>query len=338
MIQHKKSLILIALALVIVFFAYKYFSNQNAPAFQDVKVVETEKAVFGNVKRVVNLIGTVKARNSSMMLAQDSGALSIIVSAGKKVTKSTLIAKIANPQAEKRCALAAKAEAIAKTQLDRGERLLKSGAFSKKDFEASKTAWIQASKDLADAKIALEKFQFLAPFDGIVGVYKVQNGTQLKPGDEVVSFYDPSKIRIEFDVPESEVKYVQDGQELFILDKEYQLTHIQKMLDADKYMSPAYVDIDCADCLIGSSVDVSLVLEKKTKVIVIPFGSILLLNGQVCVYVVEDGRVHIRNVDLGIREKNMVEIVNGLNIDEEFVSNNPTRLYPEAAVKTIREK
>ena len=336
MIQHKKYLVSVILLVIVVFFAYKYFSSQNSPAFQDIKVVETKKAIFGNVKRIVNLIGTIKARNSSMMLAQESGALNIIVNAGEKVTKSTLIAKIVNPQAERRYVLATKAEAIAKMQLDRSERLLKSGAYSKKDFEANKSAWIAASKDLADAKAALEKFQLIAPFDGIVGVYKFQNGAQLKFGDEVVSFYDPSKIRIEFDVPESEVKYVNDGQELFILGKEYQLTHIQKMLDADKYMSPAYVDIDCADCLIGSSADVSLVLEKKTKVIVIPFEAILLLNGQVCVYVVEDGRAHVRNVDLGIREKNMVEITNGLEIDEEFIAKNPTRLYPEVAVKTIK--
>ena len=70
-----------------------------------------------------------------------------------------------------------------------------------------------------------------------------------------------------------------------------------------------------------------------TENIVIPFEAVFLSDGVTSVYVIKDAKAAIRNVNLGIRNKNLVEVINGLTVGEEFVSSNPTRLYPDVTVK-----
>ncbi len=336
MFKNHKLLILITLLLIIAaFFIYRNFYAAAPIASQDVKVVEVETASLGKIQKTIRLIGSIKAQQMSNLRAQDSGIFNIIIPSGKKVAKGELIASISNLEVQNRYSLNLAADKLAKKQLARALKLFKAGIYSKVEFENHKNIAISASKDLNEAKIALDKLKFYAPFDGIIGSYKIQSGSQLHSGDLVVSFYDPSKVIVEFDVPASSLPYVNEGQDVFIAGKNYKLTHIQKMLDEKTHMSPAYCEISCDNCIIGSNTDVDLIVEKKDKVIVIPFGAVFLRNGLMNIYVIKDNKTLVRSIAIGLREKNNIEILSGLEVGEEFVAVNPNRLYPDITVKTI---
>jgi membrane fusion protein (multidrug efflux system) len=329
----KFKLILAVIILLVSFFSWRQFFSAHPVLTQDVKVVEVEKVKLKNITQTIRLIGSVKARSSTTLTAQDAGILNIIIPSGAKVSKNTLIAKIYSNEVEKRYSLSSAAEIIAKEQFERAKNLLKSRAFSKNEFDKVHNAWIIVQKELAEAKIAFDKLQFYAPFDGIVGSYKIRQGAQIKRDEQIVSFYDPSNVTIEFDIPASAMSDVNNGQDLFILDKRYKLKSVQKMLDEEKHMSPASVDIICLDCLIGSNLNVDLVLKEKTQVIVIPFESVFLRNGEHMVYVIENDKAVLRNVKLGIRDKHNIEITSGLSEGEAVVITGASRLYPGVNVK-----
>jgi multidrug efflux pump subunit AcrA (membrane-fusion protein) len=56
------------------------------------------------------------------------------------------------------------------------------------------------------------------------------------------------------------------------------------------------------------------------------------------VYIVKDGKVSLKQVELGMRDKGYVEVVSGLEEKDEIVAKSINRLYPGALVKVQNVK
>jgi membrane fusion protein (multidrug efflux system) len=310
---------------------------------KEVKVVEVEKIVFKNITQSVHLIGTVQAKRSTILIAKATGTLDYIAYAGKKISKGEVIAKLENIDLERTYTLSESAEKNAKDQYDRILQLEKSKLAKKQDVEDRKNQWIEAQKALNEAKIALEKTTFIAPFDGIVGGFKIREGVQVQVGDPIVSFYDPSALIVEFDIPTPILKLIQGkldhnmDQKVIIDGKKITVPHIQKMIDPDTHMSPAYVDYPCPDCVIGSNITVDLVVARHKKVLVIPYEAMFLRGGKPHVYVVKDNKASLCEVTPGIRGKDKLEIISGLSEGDLVIIRGQDRLWPDVEVKIFEK-
>ncbi len=336
-IKNNKKPILISIAIL---FPIIIFSIINKPKEMPplVKVVEVEEITKKDIHQTISLIGKIRAKLSASLTARAPGIFNILIPAGTKVTKDTVIAKINSIEVERRYILTNSAEIIAKEQYERAKNLFKSGAYSKADMESVLNKWISTQKELTDAKLAFEKLQIIAPFDGIIGTYKIQEGAQINGNEAVVSFYDPTNVSLDFDIPASALQYIENGQNVTVNSKNYKLKNVQKMLEDDKHMSPASVDIICEKCIIGDNLDLELNLVSKYDVIVIPFNAIVIRAGNPYVYVVKDNKIELRQVEYGIRQKNLVEIKSGLEVGEIIVSRSVNRLTPGAKVKIANQK
>lgn len=311
------------------FVAYKLiFGVKNTPPIEEPKIVEIEEIKISDIQQTIRLIGTIHPKHATILVAKGSGMLDSLVATGQKVHKGTLIAKIDNPDSENNLELSETAEKIAKTQYKRLLTLLKSGIVSSKEAEEKKQAWIIAQRELSKAKIELDTMRFYAPFDGIIGAYKKREGTQVNIGEPIVTIYDPSALVVDFDIPCTNLTAINEGQAVRIFDKTHPLSHLQKMIDDETHMCPADVDISCDNCVLGSNVDVDLVVEAKKQVIVAPFQSIFLRNSEPFVYVVEEDKVVLIPVKIGIKEKSEIEISSGLKPGQKLIIRGQERLYP----------
>lgn len=305
-----------------------------APLYaQDTKVVEIEKVTRKNIIQTVRLIGTVKAKRATTFIAKTQGTLQHHIPAGHHVKKGAVLATLENSELEKSYALTLDSVKIAKIQYERLLPLAKSHVISKQALEEKKAQWIDAQKRLSLAKIDLDKSRFIAPFDGIVGVYKITPGSQVAEGESIVTLYDPTDVMVEFDIPGSLLHQLKDGQQVYVNGKTFPLTHVQKMIDPQTHMSCASVHFSCKNCFIGETVDVDLALAEHRNVIVIPTEALFLKNGKSFVYTVVDNKVTLKPVILGIREKEMVEIIDGIQTGEQLILRGQARLYPNAPVK-----
>ena len=253
--------------------------------------------------------------------------------AGQEVKKGDLLARIENEDIEKNYRILKETEEIAKGQFERANSLLKSGVSSKNTVEEKYSLLLETQRKLSDAKISLEELKIYAPFDGIVGIFKLREGSQLNTGDAIVSVYDPKSVLVEFDLPLSAAKEVNDGGSIIIDNQEYRLTHIQKMLDEETHMCPAYAEIRCSGCIIGTAIEVTVVIREITNAVVIPFEAVFLKETKPYVYIAEEGKALLKAVELGIRDKKRVEIKSGLNPGDKVIAFGHNRLYPGAAVK-----
>lgn len=338
----KRYFVTIPLVLVLLytpFLVYLFiFKTTAKPATDDTKIVEIEALQKKDIRQTIRLIGTIRPKHATILIAKGSGMLDSLVATGQKIQKGELIAKIVNPDIENNYQLAEVAEKIAKTQYERLSGLLTAGIVSSKEAEEKKQAWILSQRDLSKAKIELDTMRFYAPFDGIIGAYKKREGAQINQGDPIVTIYDPSSLVVDFDIPCTNLTTINEGQAVRIFEKEYSLTHVQKMIDDETHMCPADVDISCEHCVVGSNVDVDLVVEERKGAIVIPFAALFLRNSEPHVYVVDQDKIILLPVKTGIQEKSTIEIISGLKPGQKLVIRGQERLYPGLHVAIYNPK
>jgi membrane fusion protein (multidrug efflux system) len=266
-------------------------------------------------------------------MAKQTGTLNHHAEAGAFVKTDDLIATLENVDLKNTYNLAKRAEQIAKNAYERTLELSKKNTSSKKNVEQALLEWINAKKDLAKIKIDLDKTLITAPFDGIVGNYKVHDGSQVTEGCPLITFFQPNDLIVEFDVPEPIVSKVKNGSKVFVNNKPYTLTHVQKLVDPDTHMAPAFLNYH-EKALPGSNVDVDLIIQENSNTIVIPYESLIIKNGNFCVYVVINEKVELRKVTLGIREKENIEILTGLKTGEKVILRGQSSLYPGISVQS----
>ncbi|MBX9804488.1 MAG: efflux RND transporter periplasmic adaptor subunit [Alphaproteobacteria bacterium] len=307
---------------------------------KDIKVVEVEKASRKDITQTVRLIGTIQAKRSTLLIAKTIGTLDYVAFPGQKILKKNVIAKLENMDLEQTYFLSESAEKNARDQYERMVQLEKSKLAKKQDVEDRKNQWIDAQKALNSARIEFDKTRFIAPFDGIVGSFKRREGVQVQVGDPIVSFYDPTELIVEFDIPSPILKVIQEDagkvQEVIIDGEKIDVPHIQKMIDPDTHMSPAYVNFSCDNCVIGSNITLDLVVAQHRNVLVVPVDSTFFRDGKTHVYLVKDNKAVLCPIAFGIREKDSVEITSGLSEGDTLIIRGHERLSPDTDVKIFQ--
>jgi membrane fusion protein (multidrug efflux system) len=335
MLNKTKKKALIALGIFISIVAtYIIYRNLNtkAPA-QHFKIVEVEKVALADISQTIDLMGTIQSLHYANLTAKSKGVLQIFVGQDENIEKGTIIAKIENKDIENNYDILKESELVAMTQFDRTNNLFKSGIASQHDLEEKKNRLLDARKRLSDAKIDLEDQIIYAPFNGVIGIFKFRDGSSIKSGDVVLNFYDPVNLIVEFDIPLSVANQINQDSRVIIKDQTYNLSHIQKIIDEETRMCPAYVKISCDDCFIGSVVDVKIIVNQKKSVMVIDFDAVFFKSGNPFVFVVKDNKAIMKAVELGIREKQKVEISSGLEEGEEIIAIGHNRISDGMSVK-----
>lgn len=297
------------------------------------KVVEVTKVKKEDIYQTIRLIGTIKAKKSATLIAKISGTIATILPSGTKVSKGTIIAKLENTHLEKSVALSQEAAKISEKQYHRAKTLAESGFISKKGVEEQKHHLVENQQKLTETSIKLDESRFIAPFDGVVGPHKIREGSLVKQEDEILTFYDPSDIIIEFDIPAQYLPHLNKKQKVKIDDKVFELDAVQKIVDTDTHMASAVIDIPDDTHFIGEPIFVDLFIEEHKDVLVVPSEAVFLKNNSEYVYVVENNELSLESVTLGIREKEKIEITEGLKEGDMVVVRGQDRLYPGLAVK-----
>jgi membrane fusion protein (multidrug efflux system) len=269
---------------------------------------------------------------STILIAKGSGLLDTLLPSGQPVKKGDLIAKIINPDIEKSYHLSKATAKIALIQYKRLKSLKKTGYVSTREVEEKKQIWIDAQKELAKTKIELKNMRFYAPFNGIIGAFKIKEGAQVNEAAAVVTVYDPSSLTVEVDIPCTNLSQIKDNQPVYIFNKPFKLSHMQKMIDDETHMCPADIDIHCEDCLVGANIAVQLVVKEKQNTLVIPTQALFLRDGRTCIYKIIDNQIELVKVETGIQDKDKIEIISGLIPGDQVIIKSPERLYPGLTV------
>lgn len=300
------------------------------------KVVDVITATRTDLRQSVRLFGTVRAKREVTLVAEVDGVLDTTMPAGAKVEKGQVFATLDNPDTKKSFELAQGNEKIALEQYQRAKELnAKHQAVSQKTVEIARSRWIDANQSTLKAKIDYERTQFEAPFSGILGVFKVREGAYVQKGDRIVTLYDPSELVLEFEIP---AKFLQtEVRKAYIKEKLYPAVRTQGVVDTTTNAAPAYIDLEgCETCLVGTILDVDLVIKEAPQTLFVPSESIFMEGKDSFVYVVVGTKAKKRKVQVGFEDGGKVQLISGIKAGEQVVSRNPGRLSDDQDIQVAK--
>ncbi len=281
--------------------------------------------------------GIIQAKQSSPLVAQTDGVLDWKSESGEELGKSSLIAEIQNPENARAFTLSTNAEAIAKQQYDRSLALSNSKTTSKQQLQEREQALITAQQDLTKIEQEYKKTKFIASFNGVVGPKLIKEGTQVKTGDVIGHFFNPTDIIVEVQIPVGFKNLLKPGQTVIIEGAKYALPHVPKMLNPTNNMMILHIPIKNTSILIGEVIDVEIHLKELNKAIVIPLTAVKFDDTAASALVFKDGKLEKRELTLGSKDSKNVVVVVGLKVGDNlcldphdfYEGDEITPKYPE---------
>ncbi len=166
--------------------------------------VETAAAQFADIETVVEAVGTTRAVRAVEVTPSASGRIrEITFEAGQRVEDGAVLVRL-DDEIERADLAEAEAQLLeARRALQRAQALKKSSATSQAAVEKAVVvqATAQANRDRAARR--LRDKTVTAPFPGIVGFARVEQGARIEPGDTVTTLDDLSTVEIDFSLPEN---------------------------------------------------------------------------------------------------------------------------------------
>ncbi len=162
-------------------------------------------AAVGTAENDVNIeaVGNGRARRSVILVPEAMGEIvEFNVRSGDRVKQGDIIFRLDRKDAELAVNHAETTVTEAQRLFERSEKLRKTQVNSQANVDDAKSVFERAAVELSQAQEDLRKRTLVAPFDGIVGIPKVEVGDRVTTTTEIITLDDRSELYIEFDIPE----------------------------------------------------------------------------------------------------------------------------------------
>lgn len=284
--------------------------------FEPNKETKISADIQGKVMKVLVDAGSV-VRKGQSLIQLDNSLL--------KLQLQTVDIQIEGLEADvKRYTVLTEAEAIQAVQLE-------------KTTLGLKTAKVQRATLLEQ----IRKTTVVAPFSGIVTAKMTEEGAFAAPGMPLLQITDISKLKFSINVPESEISQFFEKQEFTIgadIYPEIQLTGQVVLIGSKANMGKSFpvqfLLANTPDLKIKSGMfgKVQMKNDKEEQHIIIPASAIVGSNIQAQVYVVENSKAVLRDINIASRFQNKVVVSSGLEVGDVLITNGFINIFDGANI------
>jgi len=358
--KNRKVIIWALIIVIIIFVIHAIITSGSGKDNNEtfVQAVEVIEAKYGPIEGKLFYTGDIAGINEAMLISQTAG---VVVQENIKVgdfftAGQTLFViengmQKANVEQAKAQFLAAETNyEKAQKDLERIEKLYNENVATKDNLELSQlnTKATLASMKGAEAALKVAEKQLAdtyisAKFSGKLGSKKVNVGSTVAPGVEIGKVVDDSKLKIVIMVSENDIRKVQKGQNVNI-----QVEAINEGLFTGKVSS-----VGLATDRFGRSYQVEIIVDnntnreiksgmfakcevgvdKKDTALVIPEKALFNRDEKSSkVFIVEDGKAVERDIMLGIKTAEIVEVLSGISEGDKVVVDGQQRLENNMSV------
>ncbi len=359
--------LLLTVALLVAACGEKPAEKKGAPP--TLITVTEAKAVALEVSE--RTLGTLESANDPKIGAEIAGKVIMIAArAGEAVTRAQLLAQIdptdAGHQANADSAEIARLQALLAQQervVARQSELVQKNFISKNaldDAVAQRDA-LKSQLGSAQARAGLsrnnvEKTRVVAPFAGIIEEQLAAVGDYVKLGDPLFRLVSNTRLRAHLPFPESAAPRLKVGMPVRIVSPLVPGGSIDAIVeDIRPTVGEGNRAIDVIARLdnpgglkAGGSVDAAVVTGQKERAVVVPEQSVVLRPAGKVVYLIADGKAKQQVVEVGSKQRGVIEIISGLQGGEivaldgaGFLSNGAAvnvKETPKAAASPAGEK
>lgn len=161
----------------------------------------------------VDAIATARAKRFVTLYPEVSGeVIEFDKHAGDTVQAGEVILKLDSKDAELAVELARVRVQEAELALARARQLMERNVNSAAKVQDARTVLERTRIELRQAEEALAKRTLRAPFDGVLGIPKVEKGDRVTSATPIITVDDRSELVVEIEVPEEYLTHVSTGQ------------------------------------------------------------------------------------------------------------------------------
>jgi RND family efflux transporter MFP subunit len=225
------------------------------------------------------------------------------------------------------------AQAQAAVDVARAQLELAQQPFTDQDLQVAQNAVEQAKAGVDVAKLQVADATVTSPVDGVIAQKFLDQGAMASPSAPIVSIVSRN-VEVTINVEESKLGLLAAGQMATVLVPAYPGVPFSAKVVAD----PPTVDPKSRTAVVrlavvdpkaqlkpGMYAQVSVAVQKQQNVLLVPVSALIDDNGKLQVYLVENGRIKVQTVSVGVQDQNDAEISNGLNVGQMVVvGNKPT--------------
>ncbi len=304
--------------------------------------VTLERAELRDIDYVLTALGSVESIHHPTISAEASGQIiSVEVSEGQSVDARKLLTSIDNTLHKIE---AAKAEAELKRhavlvenqskEVNRLKRLDQSRSVSKdqlEDEEAQlamlKAQRIVATKQWEQALYMESKTRVMAPQAGLITRRHISLGDYVTLGMPLFDLVSVDRLKARLSFPEHDVSNITIGKEVRLTSPIVpdmiaigEVTAINPQINVRNRAMEVTVEFDNpGGWLPGASVDATLIVEVHAQAQTLPTRSIVTRDNKEVIFIIDGQRARMREVKLGWREVDWVEVTSGLQINDRVI-------------------
>ena len=326
----------------------KQFFANNKPPPTSVTVVEAKSEQIPNL---LTAVGDLAAVHQVNVTSDVSGRITdIMFTAGASVkADSPLLQLFDGPEQGDLASFKAQATG-ASLALDRAKQLAARQFGPQSTADAAQATYDQANAGIAKTEALISQKLVRAPFDGELGVRRVEVGQYLSAGTQIVTLTDLSMLYANFTVPEKASAALKVGQTVRLSVDAYpgrtfdgKITTIEPQILADTRNIRVQATIANPDHILkpGMFTTTTVVLPDKPPVITVPETAVdYTLYGDSVFLITEkksdDGKTSLTAVRTFVRTGDRVdgraEILEGLKSGDRVVAVGQLKLQSGAAV------
>ncbi|TMA28389.1 MAG: efflux RND transporter periplasmic adaptor subunit [Deltaproteobacteria bacterium] len=286
----------------------------------------------------------------------------VLVDRGDRVRKGQLLALVRPSDlpdqlaaARSAAAQAQAAVALARANRDRAVALAPSGRISRQELQQAETALAAAEAAAAAAgsqvgglAVKLGETRITSPLDGVVSARRLDPGALVGPGTNtgaILTVDQVDVLRLFVSVNEGEVQRLKLGQIAHIeLDSmpgrrwDGNVVRLAPALDPATRTLEAEVQLDNrrGELRAGMYGRASIVTGVHPGALTVPVGAVQMSNGRNFVYALQGDKVQRREVKLGVDGEDWLEVLSGLQSEEEVVTAGLEGLADGSQIRAAR--
>jgi multidrug efflux system membrane fusion protein len=325
----------------------QFFAN-NKPPPTSVNIATAKSETIPNL---LTAVGDLAAVHQVNVTSDVNGRITdILFTAGASVKEGTPLLQMFDGPEQGDLANFKAQQRVAQISLDRAKQLAERQVGPQATVDTAQAAFDQASASIAKTQAIISQKLVRAPFDGELGVRKVEVGQYLTAGTQIVSLTDLSVLFANFTVTEKDSAQLKVDQIVRIAVDAYpgrtfegKITTIEPQIATETRNIRVQATIQNPERILkpGMFVTTTVVLPDKPPVITVPETSVdYTLYGD-SVYLLnekkeEDGKTSLTVtrtfVQTGKRVEGRAEILKGLKDGDRVVAVGQLKLQSGAAV------
>jgi len=306
-------------------------SGPQAIQPQGASVLPVEATVIQprRIENIIKVTGAIIANESVALKSEISGKVEkIYFQEGQRVKRGNLLLKINDDE------ILAQIERLKYTQKlneemeYRQRQLLDREAISREEYDIALTTLNTTQSDIKQTEARLAKHKIYAPFDGIIGLRQVSEGSYISPSDLVANMYSINPIKIEFSVPGKYSTMVNKGDTINFTTEATDEVFIGTIYAVEPRIDPrtrtlmirAICRNDEEMLIPGQFANIDYILDVLPEAMMVPSESIIPELNSHKIFTYKNGLVDEEQVNIGLRTEKEVQITSGVDPGDTVIT------------------